>query len=278
MASFIKATPYFTGSHGIDDQAMELLLGVTEQFVLDEARLPSRLVSVPFRENEARLTYGLQELVDKRVSSDVPGYEAYKEARNKFFDALLADNVEDLLSGQPLERAYLWSLTTMSSKFEEIALEKNTNLLSLNFTCRAVRSGRIFPGSSIFVDGSTTDLNINIGWMSPQTIYYAKEGVEGLSSHPLGDIFFLTTGNELVVIDITASAETSKVMSKKRKHAKSFIEAWNNGSSGQGLVVVLVSPEEGESKVSSDYPQLRYINGGYARELLGGLVQFMAWY
>ena len=50
-----------------------------------------------------------------------------------------------------------------------------------------------------FVDGSATDLNINIGWMSPQTIYYAKEGVEGLSSHPLGDIFFLTsTGKYLV--------------------------------------------------------------------------------
>ena len=36
--------------------------------------------------------------------------------------------------------------------------------------------------------------------------------------------------------------------------------------------------EEGASKVSSDHPQLRYINGGHARELLGGLVQFLAWY
>lgn len=258
---------------------MELLLGVSEEFTFDEARLQSRLVSFPFEGNEARLTYALQDFVDKRVSSRVTGYQAFKHARNMFFQALLAEDVEVLLSGQPLERAYLWSLTSLSSHLEAIALERNTRLLSLNFQCRDVASGRIFPGSSIFMDDSETDLNMDVGWMKPQTIYYAREGEDGLSSHPLGDIFFLTAENELVVFDITASGGTSTAMTQKKQHSKRFIDAWNRGSSGQGLVVALVSPlEEGTSKVSSDHPQLRYIFGRHARELLGGLAQFLNWY
>ena len=59
---------------------------------------------------------------------------------------------------------------------------------------------------------------MDIEWMEPETIYYADEGRNGVTTHPLGDIFFLTTENELVVIDITASGQQSKAMSKKSKH------------------------------------------------------------
>jgi hypothetical protein len=66
-----------------------------------------------------------------------------------------------------------------------------------------IGKGRIFLGDNILQDdGSTLDMNVE--WMQPETIYYADEGRNGVTSHPLGGILFLTTENELAVIDITA--------------------------------------------------------------------------
>ena len=106
--------------------------------------------------------------------------------------------------------------------------------------------------------------------MKPETIYYADEGRNGVTSHPLGDIFFLTTENELVVIDITASGHKSKAMSEKSKHSKQFINCWKEQvPTARKLIVALISPiEEGRTKISENYPELRYISGRCARELL----------
>jgi len=215
------------------------------------------------------LTYGLQDLVSKVAPPSNDGARAYSTARTMFFNALMAQEVEDLLPGRPLERAYLWALATMSAHFGEISLESFAQVLSLNFKCRKVDSGRIFPDD-------TVDLSsMSVGWMQPETIYYAHEGELGLSSHPLGDIFFLTTDNELVLIDITASGQGCN-----RKHSKRFIDAWRSGGPpALKLVVAHISPlEEGWTKTSDEYPELRYIYGRSARELLGGLAQFLAWY
>ena len=274
MASFIKLTTYYTCAREIDEHVMQLFLGVTEQFEFSH-RLKSHLVSIAFiPEGKARLTYGLQDLVAKVAPPSNDGARAYSTAQTMFFNALMAQEVEDLLSGRPLERAYLWSLATMSAHFGEISLESFSQVLSLNFKCRKVDSGRIFTDD-------TVDLSsMSAGWMQPETIYYAHEGELGLSSHPLGDIFFLTTDNELVLIDITASGQGSNMMTRKRKHSKRFIDAWRSGGSpALKLVVAHISPlEEGWTKTSDEYPELRYIYGSSARELLGGLAQFLAWY
>ena len=70
-------------------------------------------------------------------------------------------------------------------------------------------------------------------------------------------------------------------MSEKSKHSKQFINRWKEQApKGLKLIVALIRPiEEGRTRVSDNCPELRYyICGRGVRELLGGLVQFLAWY
>ena len=102
-----------------------------------------------------------------------------------------------------------------------------------------------------------------------------------MSSHPLGDIFFLSDDNELVLIDVTASMDSSSALTTKRRHIKIFSEAWRkHPPRGLRLLVAIVNPLDMSSltRPSGDCTDLRYIYGEDARELLGGLVQFLPWY
>lgn len=47
----------------------------------------------------------------------------------------------------------------------------------------------------------------DLGSLESDTIYYADEKHDGLSTHPLADIFFRTTDGILVLIDVTGGTE-----------------------------------------------------------------------
>ena len=144
MESFIQMTRYCPSRSEIDDDAIELFLGVNEEFESSK-RVKSRLVSIAFApEGEARLTYGLEDLLKKEAPSSNDGAAAYGKARDMFFDALMAHEVTDLLLARTLERAYLWALLAMSAYLGKIRLMSYPKVFSVDFKCRSVGTGRIF--------------------------------------------------------------------------------------------------------------------------------------
>jgi len=194
----------------------------------------------------------------------------------------------DLISGTPLERAILWSLASSSSILKCLDFPCN---IRVRFHCKEVRKARIFPGDSIVLDDEVSN---NIQNLKKNTLYYCDEGQEsiqpanntndsdlrGQTSHPLGDIFFRTEEGELVVIDATSTPYSK--MKKKRADAKLFADLWRTfpPEAVTGLMMIFFNPLENEkpSKVSEECNQLLYVLGDDAREMLGGLVQCMAWY
>ena len=73
------------------------------------------------------------------------------------------------------------------------------------------------------------DVRQNIAGLKADTLYYADEHCvgrrDGVTSHPVGDIFFLTRDEKLVLIDTTAQAYNK--MATKRKHMQNFAKLWD---------------------------------------------------
>ena len=152
--------------------------------------------------------------------------------------------------------------------------------LCVEVHCRDIEKGRIFTGSDVFRNDAVDLSTLDISSIQPGTMYYVDEKENGESTHPLGDIFFVSSRNELVLIDITASSETSSAMNTKKKHSRKFLEAYRRDESrDQKIIVVIISPfANGQSRESSETSGLWYVYGEEAKKLLGGLVQFLAWY
>ncbi|KAL3914453.1 MAG: hypothetical protein SGILL_006095, partial [Bacillariaceae sp.] len=206
------------------------------------------------------------------------GLDLWVDCSDLFHDALSMN--ADILSGTPLERAVLWSVATTSNRLGYLQL---TGSKTVKFKCDRVDKARIFPGSSIVFD---EDVRGNIAKLKPETLYYADDHEKmkkgGETSHPLGDIFFLTRDRKLVLIDTTA--QTYRQMTPKRKHMQQFADLWKNGKFDglpcDDLMLVIINPLElkERSRTASTCPQLQYVFGEEAVELLGGLAQCMAWY
>ena len=266
---FFDLSPSHFARGDVDTRTRQLFLGMLETDVdkLDE-RLKGHLVAIASTTHgEARLSYALSDLMTKNP----PPLESrvYRHARTLFL-RLMTENGQDWLSGTPLERAYLWALSTW------LSMEGCIHMVGRDFflDCQHVRSGRIFLRNNI----ALADIDVN--GIEENTIYYTDED-GGETSHPIGDIFFLSSDNELVLIDITASTDSSNAMTKKRKHVRELATLWGEDPpNGWSLVVVVVSPLEktARSRVSQQCPELRYVYGDDTKQLLGGLVQFMAWY
>ena len=284
MDNFLRmSTRYKLGLGIVDEDVMKFFLGVRDFELnssgqsLHDSRVQSRLVSITNRTgDDALLAYGLEALFERTLHISKHGARAFAKARSLFLEALTKDRVPALMSGSPLERAYLWSLTTMACHYGIIALSRNEQVFNLRFQCEMVKPGRIFSGSDMTMD------EVDVSRIEENTMYYVHEGVDGKSSHPLGDIFFLSDDDELVLIDVTASMSSSQTMTKKRRRIKAFFNDWNQHppKEGLGLLVAIVNPLEMNVRTAeaSDCSALRYIYGEDARELLGGLVQFLAWY
>jgi len=112
------------------------------------------------------------------------------------------------------------------------------------------------------------------------TIYYADETRGGRSSHAFGDIFFRTKKNELVLIDVTGSVKDSLFQKKGRRLAEWTKAAKEEeGSSNFSFYGVVLAPLlNGQSEVNSDCANVIMVRGSDACRLLGGLMQFLAWF
>jgi hypothetical protein len=138
--------------------------------------------------------------------------------------------IGDLVANTPLERAYIWALSTTATLEGRLVFKSELLHREFQINCTALEPARIFPNQN--PDSyDFTRLNEN-------TIYCAQEKVKRKSptsittsnsnshinseelTHPLCDIFF-KSGDVLVVIDITgAGLDLAK---RKRKRLAAWI-------------------------------------------------------
>ena len=182
--------------------------------------------------------------------------------------AILTSKAVDYLSQNPLEVAYIWSLSCRSHTKKEICFFPNHVNCSFSIECADVKPARLFPDtdSSIYnCSGLTTDV-----------LYFADEG-KGKTSHPLADLFFVTNKKELVLIDVTGGGR--EVVDKKVTKLSEWImrEKLNLGELTPVGVVLAPLDESQDSSYDSD-TGIIVVCGEDARVLLEGLSQCFDWF
>ena len=115
----------------------------------------------------------------------------------------------------------------------------------------------------------------DLSFLEYDTIYYANEKINGLASHPLADLFFISNKNELVLVDITGG-DDKKVSKKKKKLVK-----WINENKEKifkdnkyKLRGVVLAPNVMEESKKGD---VSVVSGESAKKLLGGLRIIAQW-
>ena len=159
------------------------------------------------------------------LESTDPDVMSFTYGRDLFLKMLKNSN---LLDSTPLEAAYIWVLATKS------ALKNTLRFLETSFEikCDLVKTGRLFPGEdSGVIDTSSLRKNV---------IYHALERVDGMSTHPLADMFFISDRSQLVLVDIAGGNEQS--VQKKKKNLLKWIEKKGGCVDGYTLHGVVLAP------------------------------------
>ena len=280
-----------TGIDGeMDEDVLKFFFGVEDydrqmDFLLEDKRIAPELVSMngPNDVYEPYITYSISDFA-KRLPVDLDEAKIYRKARKLFLDSL-GENGADLMSGFPLERAYLWALVARSMSDKEIRVRIQRKFISFIFQCKSIEKGRILKGNEIDLD------DITISEVKKQTMYYVDERGDKKDTHPVCDMFFLSDENVLVLIDVTAKYRNKRGMDMKGK----FINDWNQrlkedskrrfrfpcpNASIKSVTLLIINPFsiEEKSMVSNESESIFYMNGPVARELLGSLKQFIPWY
>jgi hypothetical protein len=245
-----KYNNYKLGKYDQVQDAREILLG----FIDTNERQISDIVGLP----DGRISVSLMKL----LTTVDPNFGVFNTARHLFQNVFTLGSSEDLISSTPLERAYLWSLACASSFNRKLKLGSNI----FKFVCNNIKPGRIFPGAN----KSVYDLNK----LEPHILYYAIAR-NGEPTHPLADLFFRTTDNEIVLIDIFGGGSTNST-ENKINNLKNWIGTEQSKNSKFVLRGVVIAPfldsyNETKSNVVS------IVKGESARSLLGGLIQVSAW-
>jgi len=259
-----------------------LLLGLTEE-ALDriEAKISAGLVAIPGENDSILFTASLRALALHRPAAEdreeVGGSKSvcWDGARRFKLHLTTADG----LASSPLECAYVWTIATLSAREGTLEISQDVSVPAFCIVCKEIMGGRLFHSQ----ENSSFDINLAKG-LSENTIYFADETKRGQSSHPFGDIFFRTKRNELVLFDVTGSVRDSLFQKKGQrlaewtKNAKeeAICNAENENLSFYG--VVLAPLLSGRSEVNKESDNMFMVLGSDARRLLGGLVQFLAWF
>ncbi|CAB9501438.1 hypothetical protein SEMRO_109_G054380.1 [Seminavis robusta] len=205
-----------------------------------------------------------------------------------FFRSVFA-NGDDILADTPLERAFLWTLSTSSAIYGQLDFLHEGFLLGIQ--CKSIEKGWIFKDSTL----TSFDL-AKVRSMQVNTMYCADEG-NGQNSHPFGDIFFKTSNNRLVLIDVTGSTDTAKCRNKGlrlvdwvtyAKKKQRFVSRANKIRFSWIVLAPLVPGEshfirhsvQGRRGCTTHElcQQVRAVVGADAITLLGGLAQFLTWF
>jgi hypothetical protein len=124
-------------------------------------------------------------------------------------------------------------------------------------------------------------------------MYFAEEGLQpngkSFDSHPLADIFFRTSENQLVLVDITGGNDGNKKTPTPTQKAQKLAD-WIQREQGKndeelcGVVLAPFAEMDGKTEFvssttdSDDSPaRVLLVRGDDARMLLGGLDQANRW-
>ena len=235
--------------------AIRLLMGFLDSEYDNIVRQVDDVVVIPGE----RISSGLRKL----LTMTDPNFPVYDSGHNLFTRQLTSVD-HDLLAHTPLQAAYYWTVSCESSLNGKIQFIEGANAFFIK--CKQLKAGRLFRGdnSSIY-DKSFSDLKRDV-------MYYADEDHNGLATHPLADIFFCTTQNELVLVDITGG-QNAEI--KKDKLANWIDQQQGNVTDFELHGVVLAPLISGHSKV---HGRVQVVCGEDAQRLLGGLVQVLRWF
>ena len=192
-----------------DDQLKKAGRGLTHLIVLPNGRISTTLLRLlTFQDEDSELR------------------AIYAQGQQRFRRAIL--NSADTLSGQPLEEAYLWTLSCQSVSVGKLVFtDIKRNVMTFDFKCTSIKSSRIFPS-----DDTT---NFDISHLQHNTMYYANELKRGGTvpqTHPLADMFFRTKNDHLVLIDVKGA--NLDAVNKKVKHLARTISNMQTGLGAKG--------------------------------------------
>ena len=183
------------------EYATRLLLGMSDEEV-GEARGLNHLVVL----NNAKLSTTVFRLLSFTEANEELR-DVYRKGRDRF-NAVLEN--QDMISGHPLEEAYLWTLSCSSAFSKALALNRSKPS-RFDFHCTDIKPARIFPGQD--------PTKFDVSHLERGTMYYADERGRGDAkkpNHPCADMFFRTTDDKVVLIDITGGGARVHVEKVKK--------------------------------------------------------------
>lgn len=197
----------------------------------------------------------------------------------QLFKEQLLSKDRQFLAASPLEAAYAWALSCMSHKEGILQLGRARFV-----ECKKLKGSRLFGRTS-------DDFFVNCQKLEENVIYYAREFESGVQdyadSHPLCDIFFRTSDNELVVVDVTGGG-WQQAREKRRRihdwiklHKDELID--EHGLEGVHGVVMAPNANLPDSEVALETIEndtgftLATLCGSEAVKHLGGLAQVYKW-
>jgi len=198
----------------------------------------------------------------------------FKLARSEFFDCLNCSKHKAMAVDKPLEHLYLWVLAAIAHVHGEIYFQDKC----VGFKCKAIERGSI-----IYWDArrQRAELDLkSVAFTYKDTFYYAEIDTdptvaEREDSHPVCDLWFWSTSDILVVIDVTGSSQ-EKIVRQKTDKIKEFaaraeVSIKRRFGHRCGLSGFVVAPNfESDTSVSE-----LAICGSQARSMLRG-VQMLA--
>jgi len=240
-----------------------------------------------------RVSYEVRRLLEGQpivIAGDEQSFvirDIYSEGRDLYANQFVGDR--EIMSGTPLERAFLWVLSCESALTGRVFGEK--------FMCKEIKANRIFKGQKV---GDGYDLS----HLSPGVMYYCLEDTakqwldcpgsffevsetigDDWPSHPRADVFYLTgSGGKgpggstgLTLVDITGASGTET----KRKNLADWIKAERNvinAMYGQktkpfGVRGVVLAPFDYKAETAVTRGGVDVVSGAKAYALLGGLQQ-----
>jgi hypothetical protein len=251
-------------------EAYELLLGMEDK-ELNRERIGHGLVAYSVTESadatkaDLVLFSATVRALANHQSDAVAGTPVVCDRGALLFKTYL--NSTDLLAATPLERAYLWTLATLSAAKKKLAIGDQFFVIE----CKNIKPGRIFTGTQ--KDSFSLE---EVCKLETSIIYYADVKHDDVKMHPFGDIFFHTPDKELVLIDVTGATRKKTINKKARRLGEWVTHARDLGNNGFTFHGAVLAPFV--DHVANAPGGVSAVAGVDARTLLGGLTQMLAWF
>uniref|UniRef100_A0A0G4I0S5 Uncharacterized protein n=1 Tax=Chromera velia CCMP2878 TaxID=1169474 RepID=A0A0G4I0S5_9ALVE len=252
----------------VDKHVAGLLCGLKDEEVHGVRRVSNLIVLG----RDDLLTAPLYHLLSVKPPDDEPELQnVYVKGAGLFKEQF--QPAVPLLAGTPLERSYLWALSTESALYGGLLF----GAINCPFKCTDIKKGRIFPGQNQTNFDTITD----VSQLETDIMFFADEEKDGKPfSHPRCDMWFRTSDGEMVVLIEITDAHGKKVKEKAERLGevvRGIQVEQKEKESGVRIrgVVLAPSDSEGASYESSAHEvqesEVAILRTDRARKLLGGL-------